>query len=78
MNNLDPSLVAGMAVIQPEEQPQRRAVSEEEMHAKTDELIELHGYNEMRDRMCLQTFPLPSPPLCSPSLCVCQDRKSVV
>ena len=70
MNNLDPSLAAGMAGMQPERQPQRRVVSEEEVHAKLDELIELHGYDEMRDRMCLQTLSLPSPPLRSPSLCV--------
>ena len=70
MNNHDPSLPDGMAVMQPEEQPQRRVVSEEEVHAKLDELIELHGYDEMRDRMSFQTIPLPSPPLRSPSLCV--------
>ena len=71
MNNLDPNLAAGMAGMQPECQPQRRVVSEEEVHAKLDELIDLHGYDEMRDRMCLQTFPLLYPPLRSPSLCVC-------
>ena len=71
MNNIGPSLAAGMAGMQPEEQPQRRVVSEEEVHAKLDELIELHGYDETRDRMCLQTFPLPYPPLRPPSLCAC-------
>ena len=66
MNNLDPSHSAGMAVMQPEELPQRRVVSEEEVQAKLDELTELHGYDEMRGRMCLETFPLPYPPLRSP------------
>ena len=70
MNNLDPSLAAGMAGMQPEEQPQRRVVSEEEVHAKLGELNELHGYDEMRGRMCFETFPLPYPPLRSPKLCV--------
>ena len=71
MNNVDPSLAAGMSGMQPEEQHQRRVLSEEELHAKIDELLELHGYHVMRDRMCLQNFPLPFPPLRSPSLCVC-------
>ena len=71
MSDLGLSLAAGMAGMHPEEQPQRRVVSKEEVHAKLDELIELHGYDEMRDRRSLQTFPLPYPPLRSPSLCVC-------
>ena len=66
MNNLDPSLAAGMAGMQPEEHPERRVVSEEEVHAKLDELNELNGYDEMRGRMCLETFPIPYPPLRSP------------
>ena len=63
MNNLDPSLAAGMDGMQPEEQPQRRVVSEEEVHAGLDEVAGLHGYDEMSDCLSLQTFPLPSPPL---------------
>ena len=71
MTNLNPNLAAGMFSMQPEEQPQRRVVSEEEVHAKLDKITELHSYDETRDCMSLQTFPLPSPPLPSPSLCAC-------
>ena len=71
MTNLNPNPAAGMASMQPEELPERRVVSIEEVHAKLDELIELHGYDKTRDLLSVQTFPLPSPPLPSPSLCAC-------
>ena len=69
--NLNPQPAAGMASMQPEERPERRVVSIEEVHAKLDELIELIGYDEARDTLSLQTFPFPSPPLPSPLLCAC-------
>ena len=76
MNNLDPSLAADMARMQPEELPERRVVSIEEVHAKLDEMIEQLGYDETRDFLSVQTFPLPSPPLPSPSLCACNYPQS--
>ena len=68
MTNLNPNPAADM---HPEELPARRGLTIEEVHAKLDELIELVGYDEARDILSLQTFPLPSPPLSSPSLSAC-------
>ena len=71
MTNLNPNPSADMASMQPEELPERRVVSIEEMHAKLDEMSEQFGYDETRDLLSVQTFPLPSPPFPSPSLCAC-------
>ena len=71
MTNLNPNPSADMASMQPEELPERRVVSIEEVHAMLDELIELYGYEKTRDLLSVQTFPLPSAPLPSSSLCAC-------
>ena len=71
VTNVNPNAAADMASMQPEELPERRDVSIEEVHAKLDELIELPGYDKTRDLLSVQTFPRPSPPLPSPSLCAC-------
>ena len=76
MTNLNPNPAADMASMQPEELPERRVVSIEEVHAELDKMIELLGYEETRDFLSVQTFPLLFPPLPSPSLCACNCPQS--
>ena len=63
MTNLNPStsLAAVMASMKPEDLPERRVMTREEMHATLNDLIDLHGYDSMRDCLSLQPSPLPPP-----------------